>query len=91
MTRTLIDCCYGRLRAGDLTEMEAVTDELFELTEVYPGYRPLIDLMRARFAVWLEREDAPSWIELTKQEGERYQNPGVVEEVTLLAERLDRG
>ncbi len=88
LTRTLIDCCYGRLRTGDLTEMESITDELFDLTEVYPGYRPLIDLMRARFAVWLDREDAATWIDLTKQEGERYQNPGVVEEVTLLEARL---
>jgi hypothetical protein len=88
LTRTLIDCCYGRLRTGDLAEMEALTDELFDLTEAYPGYRPLVDLMRARFAVWLDRDDAPTWIDLTKQEAARYQNPGVVEEVTLLADRL---
>ena len=75
LTRTLIDCCYGRLRTGDLTEMEALTDELFDLTEVYPGYRPLVDLMRARFAVWLDRDDAPTWIDLTKQEGGALPEP----------------
>jgi tetratricopeptide (TPR) repeat protein len=89
LTRTLIDVCYGHFQAKDWAAMEAATDELIDLTDVYVGYRPLVCLMRARFATWLGLpDDARFWIEHTKAAADGYQNPGVHEEVTLLADRL---
>ena len=69
--------------------METATDELIDLTDVYPGYQPLMCLMRARFAVWVGlSDDAHHWIELTKNAAQAYANPGVLEEVMILAEGL---
>ena len=87
LTRTLIDVCYGHFQASDWTAMEAATDELIDLTDVYLGYQPLMCLMRSRFAVWVGlSDDAHHWFELTKTAAQAYENPGVLEEVTLLAD-----
>jgi tetratricopeptide (TPR) repeat protein len=89
LTRTLIDIGYAQFQAQDWNAMEAATDELIDLTDVLVGYRPLLCLMRARFAIWLQApDDARFWIEHTVAAADGYQNPGVHEEVTLLASRL---
>jgi tetratricopeptide (TPR) repeat protein len=89
LARTLVDVGYASFQAQDWAAMEAATDELIDLTDVYVGYRPLMCLMRARFAVWLGQvDDARFWIEHTETAADAHQNPGVREEVTLLASRL---
>ena len=89
LARTLIDVGYAQFQAQDWTAMETATDELIDLTDVYVGYRPLLCLMRTRFAIWLGQvDDARFWIEQTELAANGYQNPGVLEEVTLLAARL---
>lgn len=89
LARTLLDVSYAHFQARDWSAMEAATDELIELTDVYAGYRPLLCLMRARFAAWADMtDDAHHWIRLAKSAADTYQNPGVREEVTILESRL---
>ena len=88
LTRTLIDLGYAQFQAQDWAAMESATDELIDVTDILVGYRPLLCLMRTRFALWLgQADDARFWIEQTETAARRYQNPGVEEEVTLLAGR----
>jgi hypothetical protein len=89
LARSLIDVCYGSFQARDWDGLEFARAELFDLADVYVGYIPLVSLMMVRFQLWSGNEaEARTWITEAKSHAQTYENPGVIEEVEILAKRL---
>ena len=65
--------------------------ELFPLTAILPGYKALAGLMLVRFHHWNgDEEGTREWIANTRKYCERYENPGMIEELEIIERKLDR-
>jgi tetratricopeptide (TPR) repeat protein len=85
LLRTLIDAGYASYQTQDQALIDRVQDEIYDLADTYPGYAPVIALMFARVATRTgDVESARRFAQKAKRLGGLYQNPGVVEEASIL-------
>jgi hypothetical protein len=81
----LIDAGYASYQTQDQALIDRVQDEIYDLADTYPGYAPVIALMFARVATRTgDVESARRFAQKAKRLGGLYQNPGVVEEASIL-------